>query len=173
MSVIVQEQAPNNVVVNETANIVHINEQEPNVISIVQGSSNVAVINSQEPNVVIVSKVGLQGNPGASGIFSEIASTPDAQSGLNNTKGMTPLRTFEANDTWVTTKNEQDLAGIPLSQTITYNGDDTVNTITKNGIVKTFSYISGVLNSINDGTYLKEFVYDVNSLLTDVNITVL
>ncbi len=47
---------------------------------------------------------GLQGNDGnnggdgADGIFTEIATTIDAQNGTNNTKGMTPLRVKESID---------------------------------------------------------------------------
>ena len=171
-NVIVTEPSVNNVVINSTVNVVDILATEPNVVSISSGSNNITVVKPIEPNVVLVATSGVRGASGVDGIFSEIASQLDATTGTNNTKGMTPLRSFESNNAWVTTKNEQDLSGIPLSQSITYNNDDTVATIVKNGVTKTFSYTAGILASISDGTYLKSFVY-TNSLLTNVNITIL
>ncbi|MCB1555708.1 MAG: hypothetical protein KDJ15_00155 [Alphaproteobacteria bacterium] len=43
---------------------------------------------------------------------------------------------------------------------LTYNGDGTVNTLTKAGRTKTFTYSSGVLQSWSDGTVTTTFGYD-------------
>ena len=43
---------------------------------------------------------GAAGGNGSDGIFSEIASQAEAQTGTNNTKGMTPLRSRESQTAW-------------------------------------------------------------------------
>jgi len=48
---------------------------------------------------------GANGAPGANGIFSEIASQAEAQAGVDNTKGMSPLRVKQAIDSQVNPTN--------------------------------------------------------------------
>lgn len=46
---------------------------------------------------------GANGAPGNDGVFSQIASTPEAQAGVDDTKGMTPAKTKDAIDAQVAT----------------------------------------------------------------------
>lgn len=62
-------------------------EQGPKGIQGIQGIQGIAGINGTN---------GLNGATGAAGIFSEIASQAEAEAGVNNTKGMTPLRFTQA-----------------------------------------------------------------------------
>lgn len=58
--------------------------------------ANGNLVNSDEALVGPTGPTGATGAAGADGVFSEIASQAEAEAGSNNTKGMTPLRVFQA-----------------------------------------------------------------------------
>lgn len=60
---------------------------------------------------VVAGPAGANGAPGANGIFSAIASQAEAEAGVDNTKGMSPLRTKQAIDAQVS------VAQIGINQT--------------------------------------------------------
>lgn len=75
-------------------------------------------------------------------------------------------------DTRLSSKNENDLSGDPLSASFTYNADGTVNTLTRGSITKTFSYNGdGTVNTIADGTFTKTFSYNADGSVSSIAVT--
>lgn len=52
----------------------------------------------------------------------------------------------------------------------TYNVDGTINTITKAGKTKTFTWVSGRLEKVADDTWEKQFWYDIDGNLESITV---
>ena len=66
--------------------------------------------------------------------------------------------------------NENDIA--PLSTTFTYNGDGTLATFTKGGVLNTLTYDGdGNLSTLVNTSTTKTFTYDSESVLQSVSVT--
>tara|TARA_R110002020_G_scaffold91693_2_gene222623 strand:+ start:5372 stop:5836 length:465 start_codon:yes stop_codon:yes gene_type:complete len=69
-------------------------------------------------------------------------------------------------------QDENVLAGIPLSSTLTYNADQTVSTIVKGSVTKTFTYNGdGTVNTTDDGSYTKTFSYNADGTVSAIAVT--
>jgi len=67
-------------------------------------------------------------------------------------------------------KNENELAGIPLDTTLTYTGDQ-LTSVLKGDVTKSLTYdVDGNLETIDDGTYTQTLNY-TTGLLTSVIVT--
>jgi hypothetical protein len=76
---------------------------------------------------------GDQGDPGADGVFSAVASQAEAEAGTDNTKGMTPLRVAQA-------RNFASLTAAPTAD-LTASGDRTTLTAGENLVFGDLVYI--------------------------------
>ena len=60
----------------------------------------------------------------------------------------------------------------PLSTDITYNGDGTINAVTKDSVVQTYSYNGdGTINTINNGSWTKTFAYNGDGTIQSITVT--
>lgn len=71
---------------------------------------------------------------------------------------------FGGPDGWLAGKNENELAGIPLSATLSYTGDQ-LDQVIKGTVTKDFTYnLDGTLDTVDDGTYTKTLGYTSGNL---------
>lgn len=68
------------------------------------------------------------------------------------------------------TVTENDI--VPLSATYGYNGDGTIDSITRDGTTTTYTYNGdGTINTTFDGTYTKTFAYNLDGTISSITVT--
>lgn len=78
--------------------------------------------------------------------------------------------TFRSLDGWLSNKDENETAGIPLNTTLTYvNGQ--LTQVVKGSVTKDLTYnMDDTLNTLDDGTRTKTFGYTAGNL-TSITVT--
>lgn len=71
---------------------------------------------------------------------------------------------------FLTTVDDNDV--VPLTASFSYNGDGTINTLTKDGRVSTFAYNGdGTIDTITNTDWTKTFAYNGDGTIDTVTVT--
>ena len=115
--------------------------------------SQVAALNSFQTQTTGAS--GPQGEPGENGVFSEIASQAEAEAGVNNTKGMSSLRTKQAIDALQAVESVNGANGVVVLDADDISDTSTTHKFTTTGdITKLAGISSGATANSSDAVLL-------------------